>query len=49
MRALLRANAKFADRFSALESLASQRGVVLGKATLEELDKLWDEVKSQES
>ena len=48
MRALLRANAKFADRFSALETIAAQRGVVLGKATLEELDKLWDEVKRRE-
>jgi ATP diphosphatase len=48
MRALLRANAKFADRFRSLESLAAARGVVLGKATLEELDVLWDEVKLQE-
>jgi MazG family protein len=43
--ALARANAKFARRFRALERLAGERGVVWGKATLEELDRLWDEVK----
>ncbi|HUF49964.1 MAG TPA: nucleoside triphosphate pyrophosphohydrolase [Longimicrobiales bacterium] len=47
MRALLRANAKFADRFRGLETLAAARGVVLGRATLEELDALWDDVKLQ--
>jgi MazG family protein len=45
MRALLRANAKFAARFGALEDLARARDVTLGEATLEELDVLWDEVK----
>lgn len=45
MRALVRANAKFAGRFGALEDLARERGVRLGEATLEELDVLWDEVK----
>ena len=45
MRALVRANAKFSSRFSALEELARARGVRLGAATLEELDVLWDEVK----
>jgi MazG family protein len=48
MRALLQANAKFARRFEALEELATRRDVVLGKATLEELDVLWDEVKAAE-
>jgi MazG family protein len=48
MRALLRANAKFADRFTALEGLAYERGVVLGEATLAELDLLWDEIKREE-
>lgn len=43
--ALARANAKFARRFRALEGLANARGVVWGQATLEELDRLWDEVK----
>lgn len=46
--ALARANAKFARRFGALERLAGERGVVLGRATLEELDALWDEVKRGE-
>lgn len=46
--ALARANAKFAGRFGALERLARARGVVLGRATLEELDALWDEVKREE-
>ncbi len=43
--ALAQANAKFARRFRALERLAGERGVVWGEATLEELDRLWDEVK----
>jgi MazG family protein len=43
--ALARANAKFSRRFRALEGLAAERGVVWGKATLAELDQLWDEVK----
>jgi ATP diphosphatase len=46
--ALSRANAKFARRFGALERLAGERGVVLGQAALEELDRLWDEVKARE-
>jgi nucleoside triphosphate diphosphatase len=48
MPALVRANAKFAGRFRALELLAAERGVVLGEATLEQLDVLWDEVKAVE-
>ncbi|HEX6040112.1 nucleoside triphosphate pyrophosphohydrolase [Longimicrobium sp.] len=43
--ALAGANAKFSRRFRALERLAAERGVVWGQATLEELDRLWDEVK----
>lgn len=43
--ALAQANAKFARRFRALERLAGERGVAWGQATLEELDRLWDEVK----
>jgi len=46
--ALSRANEKFARRFNALEALAAERGVVFGQATLEELDRLWDEVKRRE-
>jgi nucleoside triphosphate diphosphatase len=45
LQALQRANQKFTKRFDALELLARERGVELGKASLEELDKLWDEVK----
>lgn len=48
MRALIRANTKFERRFRTLESLAAKRHVVLGEATLAELDVLWDEVKRQE-
>lgn len=46
--ALGRANRKFQRRFDALETLAGERGVVLGEATLDELDHLWDEVKKRE-
>ncbi len=46
--ALARANAKFSGRFGALERLALERGVVLGSASLQELDVLWDEVKRAE-
>ena len=45
--ALDRANRKFADRFTAIESLAAERGLVMGEASLEELDALWEEVKSR--
>jgi MazG family protein len=48
MRALLQANAKFARRFEALEHEAARRGLVLGEATLEELDEVWDHVKRLE-
>jgi nucleoside triphosphate diphosphatase len=49
MRALVQANAKFARRFEALETLAQQRGVILGEATLEELDVIWEDVKRGET
>ena len=45
LQALQQANRKFSDRFERLETLAAQRGVILGSATLAELDALWDEVK----
>ncbi len=48
MRALQLANQKFSRRFVALETLAHERGVVLGAASLEELDALWDTVKQHE-
>jgi MazG family protein len=46
--ALDKANVKFANRFGAVEKMAVQRGLTVGKASLEELDALWDEVKSRE-
>lgn len=44
-QALERANAKFTNRFEKMEKLAEERGVEMGRAKLEELDRLWDEVK----
>lgn len=46
-RALERANAKFKHRFEQVEALAEERGVQIGRASLEELDKLWEEVKAR--
>ena len=43
--ALERANEKFTRRFERVEALAEERGIQIGRASLEELDKLWDEVK----
>lgn len=45
--ALDKANAKFEERFREVEKLAAQRGIQVGSAGLEILDKLWDEVKSK--
>jgi MazG family protein len=47
-QALERANEKFRRRFGALEALAGERGVEIGRAGLEALDRLWDEVKAGE-
>lgn len=44
--ALDRANRKFRERFQGVERLAEQRGVEIGSAGLEALDRLWDEVKA---
>ena len=46
--ALDRANAKFSRRFAAVERIASDRGLVVGEASLEQLDAIWDEVKRRE-
>ena len=46
--ALKAATDKFVRRFQAVEALAGQRGVELGRTPLEALDKLWDEVKITE-
>ena len=43
--ALTAANDKFLSRFSQVEKLASERGIDMKNSSLEELDKLWDEVK----
>jgi nucleoside triphosphate diphosphatase len=47
--ALDRANAKFARRFAEVERVAAERGLVVGEASLEELDAIWDQVKIGES
>lgn len=44
--ALERSNEKFTARFAAMEKLAQERGLEVGRANLEDLDKLWDEVKA---
>jgi MazG family protein len=46
--ALEAANQKFKARFEALETLARERGTDLQSASLEEMDRLWDEVKGRE-
>jgi uncharacterized protein YabN with tetrapyrrole methylase and pyrophosphatase domain len=46
--ALTRANDKFTRRFEGVERLARDRGLELGRASLEELDRLWEEVKATE-
>ncbi|MFZ7317908.1 nucleoside triphosphate pyrophosphohydrolase [Avibacterium avium] len=45
---LRKANQKFERRFRQLEALAQQQGKSLQNSTLEELDTLWDKVKSEE-
>ncbi|MEP6493075.1 MAG: nucleoside triphosphate pyrophosphohydrolase [bacterium] len=46
--ALDKANVKFSTRFGAVERMASERGLKVGEASLDQLDALWDEVKSGE-
>ena len=43
--ALQRSTGKFSARFRQVEALARERGLLLEKLTLPELDALWDEVK----
>jgi len=45
--ALQRSNDKFRARFDAVAALLEERGGQLGEASLEEMDRLWDEVKSR--
>ena len=47
--ALDKANAKFERRFQRIEQIAKQRGIEVPQAGLEQLDKLWDEVKREEA
>jgi MazG family protein len=46
--ALDRANEKFTRRFGEVERIAVERGLVVGEASLDELDAIWDEVKKAE-
>jgi MazG family protein len=45
--ALERSNTKFESRFRRVEQLAGERGLEIGRASLKELDALWDEVKRE--
>lgn len=44
-QALSRSTDKFISRFAAVERLAAERGIDMKSSSLEELDRLWDEVK----
>ncbi len=44
--ALDKANLKFEERFRRVEALARERGIDVGTAGLDVLDRLWDEVKA---
>lgn len=46
-QALEQSNAKFVSRFEAVEQLAEERGIQIGRASLAELDQLWEEVKAR--
>ncbi len=47
-QALSLACSKFIDRFAGVEKLANERGINMKESSLEELDRLWDEVKRKE-
>ncbi len=46
--ALERANRKFSHRFERLEAMAAKMDISIPEATLEVLDQIWDEVKTDE-
>ena len=46
--ALQAASEKFIRRFAGVEELAAERGIEMGKASLAQLDALWDEIKLRE-
>jgi len=45
--ALAQATAKFQRRFEAVKRLAAERGLDVRRASLQQLDELWDEVKQR--
>ncbi len=47
-QALREANVKFRSRFGYLEKKLNEQGRSLDEATLEEMDRFWDEAKKQE-
>jgi uncharacterized protein YabN with tetrapyrrole methylase and pyrophosphatase domain len=47
--ALRQANAKFAARFAAVETMAKAEGRAMAKMSMAELDQLWEAVKSRGS
>ncbi|MGH7501207.1 MAG: nucleoside triphosphate pyrophosphohydrolase [Longimicrobiales bacterium] len=49
LNALQRANAKFERRFRSLETEARKRNLALENTSLEDMDRLWDEVKRKET
>lgn len=46
--ALEQANRRFRERFGELERLAEERGIDVGRASLADLDRLWEDVKQDE-
>ena len=45
---LRRANSKFINRFKAIEKELVKRGKTIDEAKLDEMDEMWDQIKSQE-
>ncbi len=43
------ANSKFMERFGAIEKEAQRRGIKLESMTLEEMDRIWEQMKTSES
>ena len=44
---LRRANSKFINRFKAIEKELVKRGKTVDEANLDEMDEIWDQIKSQ--
>ena len=44
---LRRANSKFINRFKAIEKELVKRGKTIDEAKLDEMDEIWDQIKSQ--